>query len=45
MSETKQTIHAFAPAGRHVSRKLEIAGNLAIQPLPRPRSTWATPRT
>lgn len=36
MSETKQTIHAFAPAGRHASRKLEYAGNLAIQQRPAP---------
>ena len=36
MSETKQTVHAFAPAGRHASRKLEYTGNLAIQPLPSP---------
>ena len=36
MSETKQTIHAFAPARRPASRKLEYAGNLAIQPRPSP---------
>ena len=36
MSETKQTIHAFTPAGRHMSRTLQYAGNLAIQPRPSP---------
>ncbi len=36
MSETKQTVHAFAPAGRLAARTLEYTGNLAIQPLSPP---------
>lgn len=36
MSETKHSVHTFAPVSRHALRALPYSGNLAIRPRPEP---------